>query len=146
MTSSKFSRVTVSETPKNTPAVAQPARVAHRAVEHAAAAPGVGLALPALDAQDRYQLVLRAQFAEDGVVEQQAVGEEREDDIGKPARDVEYLGPDQRLAAREHHDGDSQFLRLREDAPPLLDAQLRFARIPGAGARSSRRSSGCIAR
>jgi len=62
------------------------------------------------------------EFLHEPFVEQQAIGEEREDDLRKPARHVENPG---RVAARRrnHHQRDAQFVRLADDLLPAAIGQ-----------------------
>ena len=78
----------------------------------------------ALDAQHGDQVAALVQLGEGGVVHVGAVGEDREQQVLHPARRLDDVPAQQRLAARQHDEADAQRLGLFEDGLPLLGAQL----------------------
>ena len=88
------------------------------------APPLVGFRLVAFDAEDRNDVVQAGQPGDQVRGEEETVGDEEEDDVGEVPCDVDDFRAGQGLAAGDDEKGNTQLVRLRNDAPHPLHGKL----------------------
>jgi hypothetical protein len=94
----------------------------------------VGLALVPLQTDHRHQIALLAKTRHHLVVDEQAVGEQWKDDLGKLGDDIQNLGPGEGLTPGDENDGHAQIPRLGNDRAQLVRTHLGLTvRALGAG-------------
>ena len=102
--------------------------IADETLVYALAAPGVGDLLLALNAQNGHQVAAAVKELKVAAVDEGAVGEDGEEDVGLFPGGLDDVPSEHGLAARQENEADAQRVRLLKDAQPLRVAQLLHGR------------------